>query len=127
MISNVSSVTIFVQDQARAKAFYTEKLGLRLTADYVVGDSDKRWLTVAAEDQSTEIILSTIDTEWQHYQEIVGKRQAVTFSLTSADEYEALKARGVIFIQAPQEETWGYHALIQDSEGNEILLLALKQ
>ena len=33
MINRVGTVSIFVEDQDRAKAFYTEKLGMECTAD----------------------------------------------------------------------------------------------
>ncbi len=45
MIDAVATVCIFVTDQDRAKAFYTEKLGFELLQDSPMGES--RWIAVA--------------------------------------------------------------------------------
>ncbi len=42
----LQTVSIFVDDQDKAKAFYTDTLGFEVTADVPVGEF--RWLTVAA-------------------------------------------------------------------------------
>lgn len=39
MIKRLSHCTVFVTDQARAKEFYTEKLGMEVRADITMGPS----------------------------------------------------------------------------------------
>lgn len=46
MITNVSLVGVWVQDQDEALEFYTGKLGFELREDITMGDY--RWLTTAA-------------------------------------------------------------------------------
>ena len=50
MITSIATVTVFVEDQDRAKAFYTEKLGFKLINDSeMFPGSGMRWITVAPE------------------------------------------------------------------------------
>ncbi len=55
MIDAVATICIFVSDQDRAKAFYTEKLGFELREDAPMGPS--RWIAVAPAGARTEVIL----------------------------------------------------------------------
>ncbi|MFE2970684.1 VOC family protein [Streptomyces sp. NPDC059340] len=55
MLKNLMYVTVYVSDQDRALAFYTESLGLKKRVDYP--GPDGRFLTVAPGDDSVEIIL----------------------------------------------------------------------
>jgi catechol 2,3-dioxygenase-like lactoylglutathione lyase family enzyme len=45
----LSHVNVFVEDQDRAKAFYTEKLGFEVRSDATLDGF--RWLTVGPKDQ----------------------------------------------------------------------------
>jgi catechol 2,3-dioxygenase-like lactoylglutathione lyase family enzyme len=47
----LSHTSIYVLDQDRAKAFYTEKLGFELRQDVKMGDF--RWLTVGPKGQQS--------------------------------------------------------------------------
>ena len=49
MIRKLNHTNVFVLDQDRAKAFYTEKLGLEVRNDSVLDGF--RWLTVGPKDQ----------------------------------------------------------------------------
>src|SRR5207244_12838645 len=49
MIKKLSHVNVFVEDQDRAKAFYTEKLGFEVRSDATMDGF--RWLTVGRKDQ----------------------------------------------------------------------------
>jgi catechol 2,3-dioxygenase-like lactoylglutathione lyase family enzyme len=55
MISRLNHVNVFVLDQDRAKAFYTETLGFELRNDAVLDGF--RWLTVGPKDQKDLDIL----------------------------------------------------------------------
>ena len=68
MINKVGTVTIFVEDQGRAKAFYTEKLGMELLSDDELWPgADARWLSVAPAGAETQIVLYKFDSHWEHY------------------------------------------------------------
>ena len=129
MIEFVSTVSVFVQDQDRAKEFYTEKLGFELRADQpLYPGADNRWIAVAPTGAQTEVILYKPDENWDHYAQVVGKSQALTFHTSDVmATAEKLKANQVNFIQEPDEQPWGTFATIEDSEGNHLLLVQQPQ
>jgi catechol 2,3-dioxygenase-like lactoylglutathione lyase family enzyme len=125
MIDRVGNVSIFVSDQDRAKEFYTKVLGFELRTDApLYPGATARWLAVAPPGAATEITLYLPDENWEHYKGTVGKSQAVTFNVTDMKAlHAALKAKGVTFLQEPDTQPWGTYAMIQDSEGNSLILV----
>lgn len=125
MINKVGTVSVYVSDQQRAKAFYTEKLGMELQIDAELEPgSSLRWIAVAPPGAETQIILYLPDENWEHYRQVVGKSQSVTLDVTDmASTVADLKAKGVTFISEPDQQPWGTYAMIQDSEGNGLLLV----
>lgn len=82
MIQNVGTVCIFVDDQERAKNFYVNSLGFELRTDMPLSPgSPNRWIAVAPKAALTEVILYKVDENWEHYKQVVGKSQAVTFNV----------------------------------------------
>ena len=125
MIDKIGTVCIFVSDQQRAKEFYTDVLGFELRQDApLYPGSASRWISVAPSGAQTEAVLYLPDENWEHYRQVVGKSQAVTFTVSDLDNtYAELKAKDVKFAQEPSKEPWGTFAQIEDSEGNTILLM----
>ncbi len=124
MIDRVGTVCVFVQNQDRAKEFYTQVLGFELRTDAPLYPGAKaRWISVAPKGAETEVILYLPDENWEHYRQVVGKSQAVTFVVPDMNKFYAdLKAKGVTFLQEPDKQPWGTFAIIQDSEGNGLLV-----
>src|SRR5437870_608169 len=118
VIRGIKFVGIPVRDQARALAFYTEKLGLRVETDQAFGEG-QRWIELAIPGAETGVVLFTP----QGQEDGIG-----TFfngSLVCDDvgkAYEELSARGVEFAQPPKKEMWGWSAIFKDSEGNSFVL-----
>jgi lactoylglutathione lyase len=122
MIDSVATVCIFVNDQDRAKAFYTDKLGFEVREDAPMGES--RWIAVAPKGARTEVILYKIDDNWAHYREVMGKSQAITFNVTDMTAlHDDLKAKGVRIIQEPDAQPWGTFMTILDEDDNALLLV----
>lgn len=126
MFTKVGTAHVYVADQDRAKAFYTEVLGMELRNDTPLfpGATD-RWLAVAPKGAVTEIILfKPDDGPSAHYKPIVGKPQAITLDVTHIHQLVAdLKAKGVKFAQDVDVQPWGTFATLIDSEGNQILMV----
>jgi len=124
MIEKVGSVSIFVSDQDRAKQFYTDVLGFELRTDAPLYPGAKsRWVAVAPKGAQTEVVLYLPDENWEHYRQVVGKSQALTFIVKDMKTLHAdLKAKGVEFVQEPEEQPWGTFVIIKDSEGNSLIL-----
>jgi predicted enzyme related to lactoylglutathione lyase len=125
MINRVGTVSLFVSDQERAKDFYTIVLEFELRADApLFPGAETRWIAVAPEGADTEIILYLPDENWTHYEQVVGKSQAITLDVGDMDAVsKALKSKGVNFIQEPDVQPWGTFAIIEDSEGNNLLMV----
>ena len=60
MIRGVKFVSIPVADQNRALAFYTEKLGFRITTDQPFSDT-QRWMELGIPGAETRIVLFRFD------------------------------------------------------------------
>jgi lactoylglutathione lyase len=127
MINRVGTVSIYVNDQDRAKAFYTEKLGMELRTDQpLYPGAATRWVAVAPHGAATEIILYVPDENWEHYRQTVGKSQSITLDVSDIQSFiTTLKAKGVTVVSEPDPQPWGTNAMILDSEGNTILLVEL--
>jgi catechol 2,3-dioxygenase-like lactoylglutathione lyase family enzyme len=125
MINRVGTVSLFVADQDRAKVFYTDVLGFELRADApLYPGAESRWVAVAPAGAQTEVILYLPDENWEHYKGVVGKSQALTLDVGDMAAVHAdLKAKGVTFVQEPDVQPWGTFAIIQDSEGNHLILV----
>lgn len=124
MITSIATVTVFVEDQERAKAFYTEKLGFQLINDSeMFPGAGMRWITVAPAGCPTELTLFPMGGQWEHYREAMGKPQCFTLHCDDIMEtYRELSEKGVQFLGEPQVQAWGSFAMLVDSEGNLIVL-----
>lgn len=125
MITKVGTVSVFVEDQQRAKSFYTETLGFELRTDApLYPGSETRWIEVAPSGAETVVVLYEVDDSWEHYRGVIGRAQALTLAVDDlARTHEALVARGASFDGEPHDEPWGRWATLIDSEGNRILLV----
>jgi catechol 2,3-dioxygenase-like lactoylglutathione lyase family enzyme len=121
---NVTSV--LVDDQEKARAFYTEKLGFVAKTDIPVGEF--RWLTVVGADEpdGVELLLEPD----AHPAAKVFKRALVedgmpytTFAVDDvAAVHKDLEANGVRFTQAPTTMGPVITAILDDTCGNLIQL-----
>jgi catechol 2,3-dioxygenase-like lactoylglutathione lyase family enzyme len=125
VLKNVMFTTIFVSDQDRALAFYTETLGLEKRADNP--GPWGRFLTVAPRHASVEILL------WPGTPgagAAVGGSEPGTIpgplfleSDDLAEEFELLRARGVTFEEPePTAYPYGVRLTAIDPDGNRIAL-----
>ena len=122
MIDAVATICIFVNDQDKAKAFYTDVLGFELRQDSPMGES--RWLAVAPKGARTEIILYKMDSNWEHYRQVMGKSQAITFNVTDIKGLRAdFKEKGVRITQEPDPQPWGTYMMILDQDDNALLMV----
>ena len=126
MISRLNHVNVFVLDQDRAKAFYTETLGLEVRNDAVLDGF--RWLTVGVPDQPDVNILLAHPAppmfspeDAATVRDLVAKG-ALGGGVFETDDcqrtYEELSAKGVTFLQEPAERPYGTEALFRDDSGN---------
>jgi catechol 2,3-dioxygenase-like lactoylglutathione lyase family enzyme len=126
MINRLSHATIWVFDQDEALAFYRDALGFEVRTDQTMDTF--RWVTVGAADQpDLEIVLLVPGPPMmppeaaEQIKALVGKG-AMGAGVFGTDDcvgtYEALKARGVEFLQEPAERSYGTEATFRDPFGN---------
>ncbi len=120
---------VFVDDQAKALRFYAEVLGFVKKADFSQGPY--RWLTVAsAEDpDGIELVLElNSNPAAKAFQEALYQQgqPAAMFSVDDVQaEHDRLKQLGVTFTMPPTKVTASTIAMLDDTCGNRIQLVAL--
>lgn len=125
----IKLTSVFVEDQARALAFYTGILGFVKKADVRAGDF--RWLTVVSpEDRDgTELVLEPNENPAaKTYQEALfrqGIRAAAFFTDDIQKETARLKKLGARFTMEPTKVTGATIAVLDDTCGNLIQITQL--
>jgi predicted enzyme related to lactoylglutathione lyase len=121
-IQGVSKVVVGVEDQARAKAFWSEVAGFAITTDVPYDDEGRRWVEVTAPN-GTILVLSE-NPEDRHRS--AGDQLPTSSFFFHADDvektYEELSAKGVEFTAKPEKQPWGWWSMFTDSEGNRFAL-----
>lgn len=123
----ISFSSIFVNDQRRAKAFYTAILGFQVAVDRPAGDD--RWLAVVSDDDAsgTQLLLEPVghNAAGRSHQTALFRQgiPATSFEVDDIDyEYERLIAEGVTF-QSPPTDSGGVRScILDDTCGNWIRL-----
>lgn len=125
MLKNLMYVTVYVNDQNRALTFYRDQLGLETRID--AQGPEGRFLTVAPEDASVEIIL------WPSNPGLAPKPDVDPGAIVPgpvfiesddlAKDFEVLQSRGVIFVEAePTPYPFGLRLAALDPDGNRVEL-----
>jgi catechol 2,3-dioxygenase-like lactoylglutathione lyase family enzyme len=129
MSQSIARVSLVVRDYDEAIAFYTGSLGFRLVEDTWLSDS-KRWVVVAPRGSGgADLVLAKAATPYQLSR--VGDQTGgrVGFFLHTDDfvrDYDAMKSRGVHFVEEPRKEAYGRVAIFEDLYGNRWDLLEFK-
>lgn len=122
-------LSVFVDNQAKALEFYTEKLGFTKKQDIALGAH--RWLTVVskADINGTELLLEpSAHAAVPPYKAALKADgiPAASFCVEDLDaEYERLKTEGVSFTQKPLEAGSVKTAVLDDTCGNLIQLVEM--
>ena len=122
MISGVSKVVIGVQDQDRAKAFWTETMGFELVQDAPY--DQERWLEVRSPDHAIDLVLElrTGESDGRDVPETLPTSNVMFHCDDLSATYEELAARGVEFPQPPVQMPFGSWSMFNDSEGSRFAL-----
>ena len=118
MIKKLKFVSIPTRDQDRALAFWTEKMGLKVTTDQPMGPG-KRWIELAIPGAETGVVLFTPEGQ----EDRIGTFFNGSFACDDVNyTYRQLLDRGVEFEEEPQEQPWGTYCIFKDVEGNRFVL-----
>lgn len=114
-MQHVSVVSVPVSDQARARAFYVDQLGLTVIAEATFGDG-MRWIQVGVSGAQTSLTL----VNWFDEMPPGSLRGQVIDCDDLEREYHDLVARDVPFLGPPAPRPGGTFAILRDPDGNQI-------
>jgi predicted enzyme related to lactoylglutathione lyase len=120
---------VYVSDQTKALRFYTEDLGFVKKSDFTNGPF--RWLTVASSEEpdGTELQLALNDNPAARaYQQAMfeqGQPAAMFYVDDVQREYDRMKPLGAEFTMPPTKVTGSTIAMLNDTCGNLIQIVAL--
>jgi lactoylglutathione lyase len=126
VVGGVTQVVVEVEDQDRAKRFWTEQLGFELVQDAPYGQ--ERWLEVRTPDKAVTLVLGLRQGERLTAPDASLPTSNVMFYAQDLQQtYTELTARGVVFSQPPVRQPFGWWSLFQDQEGNRFALVPREQ
>jgi catechol 2,3-dioxygenase-like lactoylglutathione lyase family enzyme len=135
VITNVSLITIYVDDVDEAKDFYTGKLGFALKDDIML-EPDFRWCTVCQPDHpELQVALMVpgppLDEESaEAIRRIMAKGSMHGFGIATDNcrkTFDELVAKGVEFLQEPADRPYGVEAVLRDNSGNWLVMVEAKE
>jgi predicted enzyme related to lactoylglutathione lyase len=130
----ITTTQLWVHDQDEALAFYTQKVGLEVKSDVTLPEmGDFRWLVVGPPGQEDiGIVLMAIpgppvmdEPTGEQVRDLMSKGFAGTVFFTTEDvlaDYEELSARGVEFVEKPEQRPYGIDTSFRDPSGNHLRL-----
>jgi catechol 2,3-dioxygenase-like lactoylglutathione lyase family enzyme len=135
----IANAQLWVHDQDEALEFYTGKLGMEVRSDVTVPEMGNfRWLAVSPANQpDIAIVLMAIpgppvmDSQTaEEVRALMAKGFAGTVFLATDDcqaSYEDLRARGVEFVEKPEQRPYGIDAAFRDPSGNNFRLTQVRE
>lgn len=118
MITQIKFVSVPVRDYDRSIAFFTEKLGFKVSTDQSFGEG-QRWVEMKIAGAETKLVLFTPPGQ----EDKIGGFMPLSFQCDNVQKtYDELKARGVEFVQELQTASWGSSAIFKDPDGNQFVM-----
>ena len=128
MKARLHVMSVFVDDQDKALAFYTTRLGFTAKTDIPLGSY--RWLTVVGADQpdGVELLLEPDETPAaKAYARALAEQgiPSASFAVDDVDAaYRELTEQGVVFVQPPGAYGPVRTAVLDDTCGNLVQLVS---
>ena len=121
MTQHLAAIALVVRDYDEALDFYVGKLGFELVEDTRLSDT-KRWVLVAPPGaKEMRLLLAKADNPEQKTRigNQTGRRVFLFLHTDDFDrDYEAYRSKGVRFLEAPRQESYGTVAVFVDLYGN---------
>lgn len=122
MKQSIGQLALVVRDYDEAISFYVDTLGFLLVEDTYIAEQDKRWVVVSPPGATeSRLLLARAVTDEQSSR--IGNQTGdrVFLFLFTDDfwrDFEAYKAKGVVFVREPKDEPYGTVAVFKDLYGN---------
>ncbi len=121
MKRHIGAISLLVRDYDEAISFYLDKLGFHLIEDTNMGDG-KRWILVAPRHSAETCILLAKASSPEQLSRVGNQTGGRVFLFFHVDnfqhEYEAMRSKGVHFLEEPRHESYGTVVIFEDPYGN---------
>jgi lactoylglutathione lyase len=118
MITHISTVAVYVDDQEKSLEFWTEKVGFKVRQSEPMSPI-ANWIEVGPESAQTCLVLYP-KSMMQNWEEL---KTSIIFNCDDIDEMVSkLRDNGVEITGEPKKMKWGTYATFKDIDGNEFLL-----
>jgi catechol 2,3-dioxygenase-like lactoylglutathione lyase family enzyme len=118
----IGQVALVVRDYDEAIHFYVNVLGFSLIEDRVIPAQGKRWVVLAPRGSIGSRLLLARAVDDEQASRIGNQTGGRVFLFLYTDDfwrdYQAYKARGIIFVREPKAESYGTVAVFKDLYGN---------
>ena len=119
---SIGLAALVVRQYDEALEFYVGTLGFRLVEDIPVPEQAKRWVVVAPPGSTESRLLLARAVGDEQASRIGNQTGGRVFLFLYTDDFwrdfHAYKARGVVFVREPKEESYGTVAVFRDLYGN---------
>jgi catechol 2,3-dioxygenase-like lactoylglutathione lyase family enzyme len=119
---SIGLAALVVREYDEALAFYVGTLGFRVVEDIEVPAQGKRWVVVAPPGSTESRLLLARAVGDLQASRIGNQTGGRVFLFLYTDDfwrdYHSYKARGVVFVREPKEESYGTVAVFRDLYGN---------
>lgn len=128
MAQHIGYVALVVRDYDEAITYYTNVLGFELVEDTPI--EGKRWVLVRPPGGAGTCLLLARAVNPEQASRIGNQTGGRVFLFLHTDDfrrdYEAMRSRGVRFMEEPRHESYGTVVVFEDLYGNRWDLLALR-
>lgn len=129
MKKHIGAISLLVRDYDEAISFYVGKLGFKLIEDTDMS-AGKRWIRVAPRDSADTCILLAKASSTEQLSRVGNQTGGRVFLFLHTDDfqrdYEAMRSKGIRFLEEPRHESYGTVAVFEDLYGNKWDLLEVK-
>ncbi len=122
MKQSLGLVALVVREYDEALDFYLKTLGFALVEDTYMPEQDKRWVVVEPPSSAGARLLLARAVGPEQSSRIGNQTGGRVFLFLHTDDfwrdYHAYRAKGVVFVRDPKEESYGMVAVFKDLYGN---------
>jgi catechol 2,3-dioxygenase-like lactoylglutathione lyase family enzyme len=119
---SIGQLALVVRDYDEAISFYVDTLGFSLIEDTYIAEQDKRWVVVAPPGATESRLLLARAVNDEQSSRIGNQTGGRVFLFLFTDDFwrdfQAYKAKGVVFVREPKQEAYGTVAVFKDLYGN---------
>jgi catechol 2,3-dioxygenase-like lactoylglutathione lyase family enzyme len=119
---SIGLVALVVREYDEALEFFVGTLGFSVVEDVYIPEQAKRWVTVAPPGSMESRLLLARAVGGDQSARIGNQTGGRVFLFLFTDDFwrdfHSYKAKGVVFVREPKEESYGTVAVFQDLYGN---------